>query len=537
MEITLTFVLVVVICYSVSCGEYNYGSVYCSAKKCTYKKGVLDYSHSTAVGVYNDTLMETGWGILDIISGNGKPADDIDIMYAAGYIEGALTAPRIYQHYLNIKDIFLKDMSTQAITDLKEFLKTQDKWMRKQIESITPKDPLWRHVAMVIAQYDGLVDGYKATAEQDLEVFAFQVLNGAGDLIDLVKALNPASIPNWRAFTPAEARSYVQRTGMCSALIKVLGAYEDIFMSHSSWFEYQATMRIYKHYNFNVKDSASSAKKISFSSYPGFLESLDDFYLMSSNMVMLQTTNNVFNQTLYKLVQPQSLLAWQRVRVANMMASSGKQWADVFSLYNSGTYNNQYMIIDMKKISLGKSIDDNALWIVEQIPSLVKSADTTSILRTGYWPSYNVPFFEEIYNMSGYPGYVAQHGTEFSYQLAPRAKIFRRDEGKVVDLMSMKKIMRYNDYENDPYSEGDSCNAICCRGDLKKDNPRPDGCYDTKVSNLAMAMNFTADIINGPTRGTDLPVFVWSDVYKQSHVGLPEKYDFNFIRTAPKWNV
>lgn len=52
-----------------------------------------------------------------------------------------------------------------------------------------------------------------------------------------------------------------------------------------------------------------------------------------------------------------------------------------------------------------------------------------------------------------------------------------------------------------------------------------------------MAMNFTADIINGPTRGTDLPVFVWSDVYKQSHVGLPEKYDFNFIRTAPKWNV
>lgn len=55
-----------------------------------------------------------------------------------------------------------------------------------------------------------------------------------------------------------------------------------------------------------------------------------------------------------------------------------------------------------------------------------------------------MPFFEEIYNMSGYPGYVAQHGTEFSYQLAPRAKIFRRDEGKVVDLMSMKKIMRYN---------------------------------------------------------------------------------------------
>lgn len=42
-------------------------------------------------------------------------------------------------------------------------------------------------------------------------------------------------------------------------------------------------------------------------------------------------------------------------------------------------------------------------------------------------------------------------------------------------------FLMFTDYENDPYSEGDSCNAICCRGDLKKDNPRPDGCYDTKV--------------------------------------------------------
>ena len=49
----------------------------------------------------------------------------------------------------------------------------------------------------------------------------------------------------------------------------------------------------------------------------------------------------------------------------------------------TGTYNNQYMILDMKKISLGKFIDDNALWVVEQIPTLVKSADTTSILRAG----------------------------------------------------------------------------------------------------------------------------------------------------------
>jgi hypothetical protein len=58
-----------------------------------------------------------------------------------------------------------------------------------------------------------------------------------------------------------------------------------------------------------------------------------------------------------------------------------------------------------------------------------------------------------------------------------------------------------------------------------------------QVSNLAMAKNFTADIINGPTLGNNLPMFSWSDSYKQSHIGLPQKYDFNFLRTSPKWNV
>ena len=62
----------------------------------------------------------------------------------------------------------------------------------------------------------------------------------------------------------------------------------------------------------------------------------------------------------------------------------------------------------------------------------------------GYWPSYNVPFFEKVYERSGYPEFVAKHGLDFSYQLAPRAKIFRRDEGTVKDMPSMKKIMRYN---------------------------------------------------------------------------------------------
>ena len=147
----------------------------------------------------------------------------------------------------------------------------------------------------------------------------------------------------------------------------------------------------------------------------GFLESLDDFYMLSSDenrLVLLQTTNNIFNQTLYDDVSAESMLAWQRVRIASAMATSGRQWSDTFQRYNSGavglctlfsapetssffnkekfssnvhvelfmlaivgTYNNQYMIIDLSKVHLNSHIDDDALWVVEQVPGLVVGAD------------------------------------------------------------------------------------------------------------------------------------------------------------------
>lgn len=46
---------------------------------------------------------------------------------------------------------------------------------------------------------------------------------------------------------------------------------------------------------------------------------------------------DIYNEELYGLVTPASIMSWQRVLVANLMADSGPQWAALAAFHNSGT--------------------------------------------------------------------------------------------------------------------------------------------------------------------------------------------------------
>jgi hypothetical protein len=299
--------------------------------------------------------------------------------------------------------------------------------------------------------------------------------------------VDPEARIRWLDLDPKEAEILHATSGHCSAFISVTGNFSDLFMGHSSWFMFGNTNRIYKHYTFNFQDPSTAAKTVSFSSYPGYLESLDDFYLMSSGLGMIQTSNGVLDNSVYDQVTPQSLLAWQRVRLANIMAHSAPEWHDVFRRYHSGTYANQYMIVDFNLFTPGSPLVNNTLWVVEEMPGLVVGGDQTITLARGYWSSYNIPFWSQVYEASGYPAMVNKSGNYFTYQLAPRAEIFRRDGRSVEDLESLKVLLRSNNYVIDPYSfDGTSQNpfyAICSRGDLSS-KQSTSGCYDTKVSQL-----------------------------------------------------
>jgi hypothetical protein len=60
--------------------------------------------------------------------------------------------------------------------------------------------------------------------------------------------------------------------------------------------------RMIKRYTLPYKNVAATS--ISFSGYPGVLISVDDFHILSSGLVTQETTNNVYNSSLWAYVKP-----------------------------------------------------------------------------------------------------------------------------------------------------------------------------------------------------------------------------------------
>ena len=85
--------------------------------------------------------------------------------------------------------------------------------------------------------------------------------------------------------------------------------------------------------------------------------------------------------------------------------------------------------------------------VAEQMVTDFEYVDMTDKLNADtYWASYNNVYFPDFRNLSGEEAMVQKKGPElYSWHDSSRAKIFRRDHNKVVDLESMIKMMRYSE--------------------------------------------------------------------------------------------
>jgi hypothetical protein len=253
------------------------------------------------------------------------------------------------------------------------------------------------------------------------------------------------------------------------------------------------------------------------------------------------------------------------------MAVNGSDWGSIFCRENSGTYNNQWMVVDFNVIhrealSSGKAVGfaaTGSLQVIEQMPNMCINRDQSAFAdNQTYWSSFNRPFYREMYEWAGTKDMFDLHGDYFSYYENYRRLIFARNQSNVVDVATMQELIRYNNYLHDPlsivpYKAGNNCSgfptrnaetSISARSDLTPiDSQWCDLTFDIGAQNMAgidgkvislrdtLANGFSAlSLVNGPMNGglSNIPVFQWNTSFYGKlvpHLGMPNTFNFPWV--------
>lgn len=297
-------------------------------RACEFSAGQLE--NGTAYAVFDDLVDSTGWGQLEVwtppaASERWSPPDQA---FAAGCLEGFLTQLRMHQYWSNYAAAEYGPAGPGP--KLLAFMAAQLEYARG-VAAAEAGSAFWRGLGLLLAQFDGLAAGYGTAAppEQALSPLLLYMLNSVGDLEDL-NGLFGGGRPTAAGGLGGRMPVALKETD-CSAMIVATPG--ELLAGQTTWRGYYAMLRVYKVYHF----SFTPAGVVSFSSSPGLIHSKDDFYTAGSGLVVMETTNSVFNESLFAAVTPQCALSWQRAMVATQFADSGASWTALFSVNNSGS--------------------------------------------------------------------------------------------------------------------------------------------------------------------------------------------------------
>ena len=531
-----------------------------ATEKYMIEMGINDTLHGLAVGSYAENIQ--GWDkiwVRALKQINGGSSANLDAVEAMGFFEGYMSQKRIYSLSQNNYADWFEDNKPSSPTHVYDWLIKNHNWVKDQaskklakykgtnITTKTKEYKYWWSVSLFIRQFDGIMLGYNsiAPAKEKLSLEQFLLLNADGDVESIIDLPDLKEKMKGMNITLKSVKK--KKNTRCSAIFKLDPVVREIYFGHTTWDNFDmSAIRQLKSYQYDFIESYNGDPYVvAMSSSPGFLSSVDDFYLSSNRLAIIETTNGIYNKKLWDKVTTSSVLSWMRVNIANMLSSTTTDWTETFCLENSGTYNNQWMILDIVKVEQYqydrnmKSLLPETFKVLEQIPGTCTVKDESNTLSDEkYWASYNIPAFSNIWTASGFGDGRPKY--EFSHSDCPRAKIFADRFDLVEDLHSLQTLLRYNDYQTDKISKGNPCNAISARCDLNRINSTNfflEGGIDSKATtaSLAKRMLFTAQ--QGPTHDQQAP-FSWLDVEKEwpfkkyeqipKHIGAPDVYNFNW---------
>ena len=245
---------------------------------------------AAAWGSYAATYHAIGWDVLNVTTAAELPP--LDTMYAAGYLEGSLSQKSIWAAYQNMYPQFFT-MGSPPPAKFTAWMGEHMEWVVAKAAAGASSDrpEYWAAVGAILAQLKGISAGYSsaAPAAEAMSYTDMLVMNLDGDLETLMDVIGGMDCDGGCGGRSAGAAMFEDHLGVapgagyhCSALVRVSPAGDDIFFGHDTWDTYSSMVRTYKHYNFHLgpkKGRKGGATPVSMSSTPGWLSSVDDFYL------------------------------------------------------------------------------------------------------------------------------------------------------------------------------------------------------------------------------------------------------------------
>jgi hypothetical protein len=337
------------LCFCVSAADFfQTGTCFIDDNSVPFvRTDVIDKSGGAAWAYWEETLNSTGFNHITIET--NSLFDSHSQMLCAGFIDGYLMQARIYERWLLFKDINNISRSVEISPTWTDWLFQNYDYMNSQIAS-NPQNSFWRDISLIVDQFNGLVIGYQnaTSAAQNMSLSDFLTLQAMGDIFDLEIL--------WDRETTRSELTGVE----CSALVRLAPDLSDVYFGHDTWSDFRKMTNVIKEYHFNVPERV--AKRVIVSTKMGALPSSEDFWMTDRGLLIFETTNVNFNYSLYDLVTPKSLLTWVRTLHAAWTSDSSPDWASEFLVENSGTYNNQYVVVDAKKFTPGQQPGKDFIW-------------------------------------------------------------------------------------------------------------------------------------------------------------------------------
>merc|ERR1719326_417874 len=180
----------------------------------------LNPSQGVAWGHMIDNLDKTGWIELYISTTDSTAMTNDVKVFAAGFLEGILTGPRISQFYSNAHQLMLKDEANMhAIRNVRTQMFREVGYVQKQsnihggVMSIEPPDPHWKHVRYCFMQIWGIKDAYNFLALSHgvhmIDLVDMLVINANGEIPELMEAYTPIAVAERRAYQAP--KSFLQK--------------------------------------------------------------------------------------------------------------------------------------------------------------------------------------------------------------------------------------------------------------------------------------------------------------------------------------